>query len=93
MSKSKIVRATAEVKLVPNKKVPGQNHGFQTCRLVDADGGYQSFEQYFDPSKASFALEPGDYLVQASEPKIVKDRFVIYPDFVPVAKAQGQKAA
>ena len=93
MSKSKIVRATAEVKLVPNKQRVGQSHGFQSCRLVEADGGYQSFELYFDPSKASFALEPGDYSVQAGEPKIVKDRFVIYPEFVPVAKVAAQKAA
>lgn len=91
MSK-KIVRATAEVKHVADKKRTGHQHGFQTCRLVDADGGYQTFEQYFDPSKASFAMEPGDYLVQASEPKIVKDRLTFYADFVPVAKASAKAA-
>lgn len=92
MSKSKIVRATAEVKLVGNKQRPGQSHGFQTCRLIDADGGYQEFEQYYDPAKAAFALAPGDYNIVAGEPKIVKERFVIYPEFVPVA-VEGKRAA
>jgi hypothetical protein len=92
MSKSKIVRATAEVKHVPNKQRPGQSHGFQTCRLVDADGGYQEFSMYFDPSKVSLALAPGDYEIKASEVKVVKERFVIYPEFVPLV-AEGKKAA
>jgi hypothetical protein len=87
MSKSKILRATGEVKFVPNKNRPGKQHGFQVCRLVDEDGGYQQVEQYFDPDKVSFALQPGDYTVTAGEPKIVKDRLVIFPEFVPVTKA------
>lgn len=89
MSKSKIVRATAEIKLVNNKQKPGYKHGFQTCRLVDADGGYQEFTQYFDPSKNAFAMEPGDYTVTVSEAKIVKERLVMYPEFVLITKAKA----
>jgi hypothetical protein len=86
---NRIVRATAEIKLVPNKKRPGANHGFQACKLVDQDGGYEKFELYFDPAKGSFALAPGDYSVEASQAKVIDGRLVIYPDFVPV----GQKKA
>ncbi|WP_036113297.1 MULTISPECIES: hypothetical protein [Luteibacter] len=92
MSK-RIVRFTAEIKLVPNKKQQGKNHGFQSARLVDADGGYEKFEVYFDPSKASFAREPGDYTIEASEPKIVDGRLVIFPDFVPAKPVARSQAA
>lgn len=84
---NRIVRFTAEIKLVPVKGKPGQNHGFQMCRLIDPDGGYEKFEQYFNPSKASFAMEPGDYTVGSSAPKIVDGRLVMYPEFVPVKAA------
>ena len=87
----RIVRFTAEIKLIPNKKQQGKNHGFQSARLVDADGGYEKFEVYFDPSKASFAREPGDYTVGSSDPKIVDGRLVIFPEFHPV-KASARAA-
>ncbi|MGN6482534.1 hypothetical protein [Luteibacter sp.] len=90
MSTSKrIVRATAEIKRIPNKK-PGQpDHGFQQCQLVDPDGGYERFELYFNTAKASFAHEPGEYTVEASEPKVVDGRLVIYPNLVPVKAARA----
>ena len=88
---NRIVRATAEIKLVQGKK-PGQQHGFQVCKLMDADGGYEKFEAYFNPAKGSVAYAPGDYTVASSEPKIVDGRLVIYPDLVPV-KASARAAA
>lgn len=90
---NRIVRFTAEIKLVPNKKQAGKSHGFQAARLMDADGGYEKFEQYFDPARGSFAMEPGDYTVAASVPKIVDGRLVIYPEFVPVRASAGKQAA
>lgn len=88
MSK-RIVRATAEIKRIPNKAAGKPDHGFQQCQLVDPDGGYERFEMYFDTSKASFAKEPGDYTVEASEPKVVDGRLVIYPNLVSVKAARA----
>ena len=79
--------ATAETKKIPNKSRPGAEHGFQVCRVIDADGCYQKVEQYFDPAKAPFFLEPGEYEIHAGAPKVVKDRLVIFPEFVRVSKA------
>lgn len=87
MSKSKIVRATAEVKHVANRNKPGHSHGFQTCRLIDEDGGYQEFTQYFDPAKGAFAMEPGDYALGFSEPRVKDERLTIYPEFVAIKAA------
>jgi hypothetical protein len=87
MSVRKLV-ATAEIKKIPNKKKPGAEHGFQVCKVLDADGlGYEKVEQYFDPSRASFALQPGEYVIEPSEPKVVDGRLVIYPNFVAVKAA------
>ncbi len=86
---SRIVRATAEIKIIESK---GKKHGFQICQLRDADGGYEKFEAYFNPQKASHAWTPGDYTVKASEPKVIDGRLVIYPDLEPL-KAPASRAA
>lgn len=83
MSSQRVV-ATAEVKIVDGKK-QGQRHGFQVCKLVDADGGYQKFEAYYNPGKDAFALTPGEHEVVASEPKVVDGKLVIYANFQPVS--------
>lgn len=85
----RIVRATAEVKVITSK---GKQHGFQVCQLRDADGGYEKFEAYYNPQKAQLAWAPGDYTVKASEPKVVDGRLVIFPDLEPV-KAPASRAA
>jgi len=77
-----IVRATAEVRHSRDGK-----HGFQVCRLVEADGAYQSFEQYFIPARQAIALQPGDYELQWSAPKVKDERIVVYPEFVAVKQA------
>jgi hypothetical protein len=88
------VRASAEFRTIPNAKKPGQSHGFQKCGLIDSEGFMDKFEMYFDPSKASFALEPGEYLVKGFRPSVNDGRLVLYPEFERVTQAkQAAKAA
>lgn len=81
-----IVRATAEVRHSKDGK-----HGFQVCRLVEPDGGYQVFEQYFSPARQALAMAPGDYELSVSAPRIKDQRLTLYPEFV--ALKQAAKAA
>ena len=86
-----VVRATAQIKEVDGKK-PGQVHGFQVCKLLDPDGDYEKFEMYFDASKNSSALEPGDYELADSTVKVKDGKLVIYPEYR-LIKAEAKKVA
>ena len=87
-----ILRAYNEVRVIPGKKDPTKNHGFQACGIVKGEGRVEEFEQYFDPTKASHFLPPGDYQVVAGGLYVDRDgRLQLEREYVPI-KA-GQKAA
>ena len=91
-TKYTILRAYNEVRVIPGKKDPSKNHGFQVCGIVKGEGRVEEFEQYFDPSKGSHFLPPGDYQVVAGGLYLDRDgRLQLEREFVPL-KA-GQKAA
>ncbi|TCV97738.1 hypothetical protein EC912_101755 [Luteibacter rhizovicinus] len=59
----KIIRAFNETRLFDDKKDASKKHGFQTCAIVKGEGRMQEYEEYFNPSKQSHFLPPGDYEV------------------------------
>lgn len=87
---SRIVRATAEIKLI--NSAGGKQHGFQVCQLRDADGGYEKFEAYFNPKRGSHAYTPGEYEISGFVAKVADGRLVLYPELTPV-KAPASRAA
>jgi len=80
-----ILRAYSETRVSPGKKDPSKNHGFQTCGIVKGEGRVEEFQQYFDPSKGSHFLPPGDYEVVAKGIYLDRDgRLQMEREFVPV---------
>lgn len=89
----KILRAYNEVKILAGKKDPSKNHGFQTCGIVKGEGRVEEFQQYFDPSKASHFLAPGDYEVVAGGLFLDRDgRLQVAREFVPLTSAKKAAA-
>lgn len=83
-----ILRAYNEVRVMAGKKDPSKNHGFQVCGIVKGEGRVEEFEQYFDPSKASHFLPPGDYQVVAGGLYLDRDgRLQLEREFVPLKAA------
>ncbi|MET3650661.1 hypothetical protein [Dyella japonica] len=85
-----ILRAFSEVRVQAGRKDPSKNHGFQTCGIVKGEGRVEEFQQYFDPSKASHFLPPGDYEVRATGIYLDRDgRLQMEREFVPLAKSKA----
>lgn len=85
-----ILRAYGEVRVSPGKKDPSKNHGFQVCGIVKGEGRVEEFQQYFDPSKASHFLPPGDYEVRCTGIYLDRDgRLQMEREFVPVKAARA----
>lgn len=87
-----VLRAYNEVRITPDKNDPARRHGFQTCGIVKGEGRVEEFEQYFDPSKNSHFLPPGDYQVRATGLYLDRNgRLQIGREFVPI-KADSKAA-
>ena len=85
-----ILRAYSETRVNPGKKDPSKSHGFQTCGIVKGEGRVEEFQQYFDPSKASHFLPPGDYEVVATGIYLDRDgRLQMEREFRPLARAKA----
>lgn len=80
-----ILRAFSEVRVQAGRADPSKKHGFQTCGIVKGEGRVEEFQQYFDPSKASHFLPPGDYEVVSKGIYLDRDgRLQMEREFVPV---------
>lgn len=87
------LRAYDEIRVHDDKKDSSRKHGFQTCGIVKGEGRVEEFQQYFDPSKGSHFLPPGDYEVKATGIYLDRDgRMQIEREFVPVPKAAPARA-
>lgn len=89
-----ILRAFAEVRIQAGRKDPSKSHGFQVCGIVKGEGRVEEFQQYFDPTKASHFLPPGDYEVKATGIYVDRDgRLQIEREFVPLKPSTSRAAA
>lgn len=83
-----ILRAYNEVRIQAGRKDPSKNYGFQACGIVKGEGRVEEFQQYFDPTKASHFLPPGDYEVRCTGIYLDRDgRLQMQREFVPLAKS------
>lgn len=89
-----ILRAYPETRINAGKKDPSKSHGFQVCGIVKGEGRVEEFEQYFDPSKGSHFLPPGDYEVKAGGLYVDRDgRLQLEREFVPIKQAARAASA
>lgn len=88
-----VLRAYNESRVFDDKKDASKKHGFQTCGIVKVEGRVEEFQQYFDPSKASHFLPPGDYEVKAVGIYLDRDgRLQMEREFTPVVKAAAARS-
>lgn len=89
-----VLRAYNEVRVHEDKKDSSKRHGFQTCGIVKGEGRVEEFQQYFDPSRASHFLAPGDYEVKAVGIYLDRDgRLQMEREFIPLKPAARSAAA
>ena len=82
------LRVYNEIKTRDGKKA-GQVHGFQVCGIVKGEGRIEEFEQYFDASRHSHFLPPGDYEVKPGGLYLDRDgRLQMGKTFEPVKQSQ-----
>ena len=88
-----VLRAYNETRVFDDKKDSSKKHGFQTCGIVKGEGRVEEFQQYFDPSKQSHFLAPGDYEVRAVGIYLDRDgRLQMEREFTPI-KVAARSAA
>lgn len=85
-----VLRAYAETRVQTGKADPSKQHGFQVCGIVKGEGRVEEFQQYFDPTKGSHFLPPGDYEVVSKGIYLDRDgRLQIEREFVSMAKSKA----
>lgn len=85
-----VMRAYNETRVFDDKKDSSKKHGFQTCGIVKGEGRVEEFQQYFDPTRSSHFIAPGDYEVRAVGIYLDREgRLQIEREFVPVKAARA----
>ncbi len=89
-----VLRVYNETRQFEDKNDSTKKHGFQTCGIVKGEGRVEEFEQYYDPSKASHFLPPGDYEVKAVGIYLDRQgRLQLEREFTPVKAAAARAVA